>query len=332
MLPKVAHYAGFQSYGDLSYPDLKPGKKELESNTIFQDTVRKGDELKFYKNSNRWQSVYDEDISKGVAPVHFEDPLRVTKQQVEKTVMSTNGKLMITGGTIPPQRRTFNGSLKGETTQFDQKGVDLYNRTVTSMKKDVPEDTLDATLKRAATSNLEQRTQNIAEVNDYNYLQSGTEHWKSTYNASVKDPYSYTSAQRPDWTLHRPAYTVEGAPRSSNYKEHFGERGTNPLEQLSTLNAMPPVPKPQNELILGTTKSTFHVPGYTGHIPKSLPSADNWDQAVGTNTRATILKQNMTENYHTRIPGYSGHCPREAINDRGNLRQYCFSTVGERFH
>jgi len=332
MLPKVAHYAGFQSYGDLAYPDLKPGKKQLESNTIFQETVRKGDELKFYKNSNRWQTVYDEEISKGVVPVNFEDPLRVTKQTVEKIVMSTNGKLNITGGTIPPQRRTFNGSLKGETTQFDKKGVDLYNRTMSSLKKEPTEDVLDETLKRTSSCNPGPRTHNVEEANDYEYLQTGTEHWKSTYNAAIKDPYAYTSAKRPDWTLHRPAYTVQGAPRASNYKEQFGERGTNPLEQLSRISAMPPVPKPQNDLMLGTTKSTFHVPGYTGHIPKSLPTPENWDQANGVNTRTTYLKQNVTENYHTRIPGYSGHRPREAINDRGVLRQLCFSTAGERFH
>ena len=38
MLPKIVHYDGFQSYGDLAYPSLKPGKKTLESNTIFEES------------------------------------------------------------------------------------------------------------------------------------------------------------------------------------------------------------------------------------------------------------------------------------------------------
>jgi len=332
MLPKIAHYAGFQSYGDLAYPDLKAGKKELESNTIYQETVRKGDELKFYKNSDRWTTLYDENLSKGVEPVNFENPLRVTKQQVEKPLMSTNGKMIITGGTLPPQRRTFNGSFKEESTQFDQRGVDLYNRTVSSLKKESHENIDGSTHKRNASCDPNEKTQEAEQPNDFEYLQTGTEHWKSTYNASIKDPYAYTTAKRPEWTLHRAAYTVEGGPRNSNYKEHFGTRGTNPLEQLSRTARMPPVPKPQNDLALGTTKSTYHVPGYTGHIPKSLISPEKWDQAVGANTRVTYLKQNVTENYHTRIPGYAGHRPREAVNDRGSLRQFCFSTAGERFH
>jgi len=331
-LPKIAHYAGFQSYGDLAYPDLKAGKKELESNTIYQETVRKGDELKFYKNSNRWTTLYDENLSKGVEPVDFENPLKVTKQQVEKTLMSTNGKLVITGGTLPPQRRTFQGTATSDSHQFDERGVNLYNKTMSSLKKDSPDSTVQVAAKRTASCNPSSRSQNLDQENDYDHLQTGTEHWKSTYNAAIKDPYAYTSAKRPEWTLHKPAYTVEGGPRASNYKENFGTRGTNPLDQLSRTARMPPVPKPQNDLALGTTKSTYHVPGYTGHIPKSLTSPSVWDQAVGTNTRTTYLKQNMTENYHTRVPGYAGHRPREAVNDRGNLRQFCFSTVGEKFH
>lgn len=36
MLNKVTGYTGFQSYGILPYPHLKPGKKTLDSNEIWQ--------------------------------------------------------------------------------------------------------------------------------------------------------------------------------------------------------------------------------------------------------------------------------------------------------
>lgn len=36
MLPKVTGYTGFQSYGILPYPHLKPGKKTLDSNEVWQ--------------------------------------------------------------------------------------------------------------------------------------------------------------------------------------------------------------------------------------------------------------------------------------------------------
>ncbi len=39
MINKVAHYDGFQSYGLLPYPSLKPGKKTLDANDIFEKSI-----------------------------------------------------------------------------------------------------------------------------------------------------------------------------------------------------------------------------------------------------------------------------------------------------
>jgi len=94
---------------------------------------------------------------------------------------------------------------------------------------------------------------------------------------------------------------------------------------------MPPKPISDEHEKLGSTQATNHVPGYTGHMPKSIINPEKWDQSLGVNTRQTILKQNILENYQTRVPGYSGHRPKNAVNDRGNLREYCFSTAGETF-
>lgn len=40
-------------------------------------------------------------------------------------------------------------------------------------------------------------------------LQTGTEHWQTTYNSAITDPYSYAKASKPLWSLHRPPYTVD---------------------------------------------------------------------------------------------------------------------------
>jgi len=325
MLPKVAHYAGFQSYADLPYSSLKPGQKKLESDTVYQQTVRPDDELKLYNNTNRWTTLYDQNLSKTVQPVNYQNPLRVTKQQVERPLLATAGKLSTMRDSQLAQRTV---SDKGLQESFHDKGLKLYNQTVSSLKRDQGE--VNHHL-RAASADVTQKVE-ADKPDDYEYIQNGTEHWKTTYMAGIKDPYSLTKATRPEWTLHKEAYTVEGGPRTSDYKGQFGDRGTNPLDKLTRTMHMPPVPKSEEALKLGTTQSTFHVPGYTGHIPKNLAVADTWDQALGVRTRNTYVKQNITENYQTRIPGYSGHRPMNAVNDRGNLRQSCFSTVGERFH
>jgi len=327
MLPKVAHYGGFQSYSDLPYSSLKPGLKKLESDTVFQATVKKDDELKLYNNTNRWTTLYDQNLSKTVQPANYENPLRVTKQSVEKPLLATAGKLS-TMKDSQIVRRTAGAKDTQESFTAENKGLKLYYQTVTSLKKDQA----DLTQSQRATSCGFNQRSGDDKFDDNEFVQTGTEHWKTTYMAGIKDPYAMARATRPEWTLHKEPHSVEGGPRTTDYKGHFGERGTNPIQRMNRTMQMPPVPKSEEPLKLGTTQTSFHVPGYTGHIPKSLAVADTWDQALGVNTRATIIKQNITENYQTRIPGYSGHRPMNAVNDRGALRQSCFSTVGERFH
>lgn len=326
MLNKVAHYAGFQSYSDLPYPTLKAGKKQLESNTVYQETVRKTDELNLYQNTNRWQTLYDQNLSKTVQPENYQNPLRVSKYQVEKTVFSTAGK----NSTMKDSQLKYrnNEGEQREAFAADSKGMQLYHQTVRPLKKD---DSNDDSHRYRMSSCDARPGSSDPNLDEYDYVQTGTEHWKTTYNAGIKDPYAGTKATRPEWSLHKAPYTVSGGPRTSDYKTQFGERGTNPADKISTMVQMPPVPKSQEALCLGTTKSTFHIPGYTGHMPKSLIRPESWNQALGVESRTTYMKQNITENYQVRVPGYAGHRPANAINDRGNIRSQCFSTAGERF-
>jgi hypothetical protein len=330
MLAKVAHYAGFQSYGDLAYPSLKAGKKELESNTVYQETVRQQDELKFFKNSNRWNTVYDDNLSKNIQPENYQNaPEKVTSHQFERSLLADAGRHLTLTDAQRTQGRFASTPKTKEAFNPHEKGVKLYNQTVKSLKVD-QEDLNQTEGQSKSASNFYSSSKE--QKGNQEYLASGTEHWKSTYVAGIKDPYSLSKATRPEWTLHKPAYSVQGGPRTTEAKGQFGERGANPLDKLSRTLPMPPVIKSEEALKLGTTQCSFHVPGYTGHIPKSLVSGDTWDQALGVKERTTGLKQNITENYQTRIPGYAGHRPSNAVNDRGALRQFCFATTGERFH
>jgi len=327
-LAKVAHYDGFQSYGDLAYPSLKPGRKDLQSNTVYEQTVRKDDELKFYNNTNRWETLYDQNLSKTVQPDNYQNLApKVTRQQFEKSLLAEAGKFLTLTDAQLTQGRLSLAPKPKESFNPHEKGMNLYHQTVRSLKVDQID--LAQSQSKSSESSESSQEENLA---GNEYLRTGTEHWKTTYVSGIKDPYALSKSTRPEWTLHKEPHTVQGGPRATEYKGQFGERGVNPIEKFSRTMQMPPVPKPEEPLKLGTTQSTFHVPGYTGHVPKSLIAPESWDQALGVNTRVTYLKQNITENYQTRIPGYAGHCPRNAVNDRGDLRNYCFSTAGERFH
>lgn len=86
-----------------------------------------------------------------------------------------------------------------------------------------------------------------------------------------------------------------------------------------------------HELTVGTTKTTTHIPGYNGFIPKTDFNAAAVEQASTLDTRNTIIKQNMIENYSVKVPGYAGHKPMNGINERGVIRPSCLNTAGERF-
>lgn len=85
-------------------------------------------------------------------------------------------------------------------------------------------------------------------------------------------------------------------------------------------------------MTVGTTKTTSHIPGYSGFLPKTDINAQAVTQSLGQQTRETFIKQNIVENFHVRIPGYSGHKPMSALNDRGSIRPSCLSGAGETYN
>lgn len=86
-----------------------------------------------------------------------------------------------------------------------------------------------------------------------------------------------------------------------------------------------------HELTVGTTKTTTHIPGYNGFIPKTDFNSSAVEQASTLGARNTIIKQNIIENYQVKVPGYSGHKPMNATNEKGYIRPNCLDTTGEQF-
>lgn len=48
---------------------------------------------------------------------------------------------------------------------------------------------------------------------------------------------------------------------------------------------------------IGTTKTTAHIPGYNGFLPRTDINPEAIIQGQGQATRETIIKQNIVENY-----------------------------------
>ncbi|KRW98195.1 hypothetical protein PPERSA_03397 [Pseudocohnilembus persalinus] len=105
-------------------------------------------------------------------------------------------------------------------------------------------------------------------------LNSGVEHWQTNYSQSIVDPYKINKATRPSWTLHKEPHTVNAQLMKSEYKNQLGELGTKPIDKWDH-NGNLKSTKLDDDLKMGTTQSTYHVPGYTGFIPE-LPYENSW--------------------------------------------------------
>lgn len=138
-----------------------------------------------------------------------------------------------------------------------------------------------------------------------------------------------TVSERPVWSYPRQAYTSKRGYFKTESQMSLGVHGHNPRDKLPNNAEMQG--NEHHELTMGTTKTTTHIPGYNGFIPKTDFNASAVNQSSTLNARETIVKQNMIENYSVKVPGYAGHKPANGQNEKGVIRPTCLNTDGERF-
>lgn len=99
----------------------------------------------------------------------------------------------------------------------------------------------------------------------------------------------------------------------SSYQYDMGMDGENPMDRPFT--AKTSMASTTMDLCTGTTKSTYHIPGYSGHIPCANGNPDAVAQADGAAHRVPVSTLRL---YHRHnLPGYAGHNPNNAMNDKG---------------
>jgi hypothetical protein len=159
-----------------------------------------------------------------------------------------------------------------------------------------------------------------------------TSHWKSSYKEIVKtvENGEWNQSSRPTWSINRQAYSSGRGTYKTEFQSSIGTNGMKPRDKLNFESET--MDNKEDELTVGTTKVTKHIPGYNGFIPSVDINENAVKQSKGTNVRHTIIKQNIVENYNVRIPGYAGTMPMSVTNDRGAARGNCFSTAGETFN
>lgn len=76
-----------------------------------------------------------------------------------------------------------------------------------------------------------------------------------------------TVSERPVWSYPRQAYTSKRGYFQTEFQKSLGVHGHNPRDKLS--GDAEAQGNEHHELTMGTTKTTTHIPGYNGFIPKT---------------------------------------------------------------
>ena len=157
-------------------------------------------------------------------------------------------------------------------------------------------------------------------------------HWQSTYRGTTAESATREKlvSRRPLWSINRQAYSSSRGTYKTEFQETIGKNGHNPRDVLP--HDATKQSNQKNELTMGTLKVTEHIPGYSGFMPNVEINESAWNQSLGKQSRTTIIKQNIVQNYHVKLPGYQGHSSMSVVNDRGVCRPNCLNKEGESFN
>ena len=123
-----------------------------------------------------------------------------------------------------------------------------------------------------------------------------TSHWQSNYDHfnGLAQSTHLQRVQQPEWSLPKTAYSSSRGYYITEHEARFGKFGDNPRAQLPS--AATKIETKKEENIIGTTKLTSHIPGYTGFIPQSDACHKASEHGACDRPRTTFLKNNIIEN------------------------------------
>lgn len=76
-------------------------------------------------------------------------------------------------------------------------------------------------------------------------------------------------------------------------------------------------------LYAGTTKSTYHLPGYKGHIPANVRNSRKLEHSCGETYHPVANNLRLTQRGMGCVLGYTGHVPHETSGPRQERMTAC---------
>lgn len=151
---------------------------------------------------------------------------------------------------------------------------------------------------------------------------------RSSYSHDVCDPREaagVTLARQSMKPVAKPGSSASARfDGTSSQVTHYGTYGSNPLDRGATgtmgIGAGITQRSSTNELGMGTTRVTRHVPGYSGFIAEAPHNMDALSASDGVAVRPdekkTMLLASVDQYSRDVVPGYTGWRPQEPVNFR----------------
>jgi len=116
----------------------------------------------------------------------------------------------------------------------------------------------------------------------------------------------------------------------TSYREAYGAYGVDPRSKLPADPTQINFTASTAEYFQGTTKATYHPPGYSGFVPETgrNPHASQQGLCKGAREGTKNFELQTLFQYPHQVPGYGGYRPTTAINDVGPVRNEALSTTG----
>lgn len=121
---------------------------------------------------------------------------------------------------------------------------------------------------------------------------------------------------QPAWmTSNVPKKVLDSVTKESSHHIDYGQYGGKPLQRAyvrKTGMATTTV-----DMDVGTTRDSYHVPGYGGFIPQAPNNPVAVQQGDGQKSRNR--GEDLRLYHRDNLPGYTGHKPDSCINYRGGM-------------
>jgi len=120
------------------------------------------------------------------------------------------------------------------------------------------------------------------------------------------------------------------AKMSTSYRDAFGAFGVDPRSNIPDHPSEIKFRGSTLENFQGTTKASYHLPGYSGFVPETgkNPRAQQQGLCVEPREGTKNFRLSTLFQYPHQLPGYGGYRPQTNINDVGPVRDESLTTMG----